>query len=500
MAGTFAATVAPLIVTEYRTATLTASGTLATTDMLPSYTQTAPLAGTGALAGAATARYARAATLAGAGALAATGSQKYAPTFALAATGTLSTAVQAIVGMAFVSAASAASTTLTMPAHQAGDLLLLYAFRDGSTSPAAVPSDNWTWQWQMASTSSPCCLIQSARVCTSSSETPGTVVNATGLAVALYRKPANAEWVMAPDGPWKTNGYSTSTITFTNTGAEPFIIPAITDHWYVRAAGHRTATNLTTATLTGWSSRTGVPTELRILDTGTKVTTLSAYDIGDYSFAVNATSGWAAMTAWLGIRVISGMPLFVGSFGAGGTTSVSPMPAHQAGDLLITTAYRYADTTAPSLPAGWTNIQSGGGFNCGMRTAYKIATSSSETSGAWTNASQVLVEVWRNAAIGVSAVGGNTSAGITYPALTLSTTGGTSRTYVVAGHRAATDVALNPAFVGNGSDFNAGGGVTGGFAAYHSQTAWTTNQASQGQTVNASAGWRAHSVEIKYSP
>jgi hypothetical protein len=89
---------------------------------------------------------------------------------------------------------------------------------------------------------------------------------------------------------------------------------------------------------------------------------------------------------------------FVGS--AGGINSVT-MPTHQAGDLIIAFAYRDGNTTAPSLPVGWSNpdVVGAGVTNSGntqsARIGYKFAASSSETSGTWTNATGLVIHVYR---------------------------------------------------------------------------------------------------------
>jgi len=103
------------------------------------------------------------------------------------------------------------------------------------------------------------------------------------------------------------------------------------------------------------------------------------------------------------------------------------MPTHQAGDLIIVFASRMA-STIPSLVSGYTSLATGnrnvGTGNWGARIAYKIAATSSETVGTWTNAQAVIVAVYR----GVAATGaiaqnaGASNTTITYPALTLQAT------------------------------------------------------------------------------
>lgn len=84
---------------------------------------------------------------------------------------------------------------------------------------------------------------------------------------------------------------------------------------------------------------------------------------------------------------------FIGS--ANGTTSVT-MPTHRVGDFLIGFAFRDGSTTNPTIPAGWTNVtNTTDGTLCSLSIGYKVARSSSETSGTWTSASRMIVVNYR---------------------------------------------------------------------------------------------------------
>lgn len=91
---------------------------------------------------------------------------------------------------------------------------------------------------------------------------------------------------------------------------------------------------------------------------------------------------------------------FVGS--AAGATSAT-LPAHEAGDLIIAFSFRRGGLTAPTLPAGWTNLdakaEAGGATNISARAAYRIATDGSTTTGTWTNATHTTFTIYRNAAL-----------------------------------------------------------------------------------------------------
>ena len=99
---------------------------------------------------------------------------------------------------------------------------------------------------------------------------------------------------------------------------------------------------------------------------------------------------------------------FVGAAQASGTTIT--LPAHQAGDIIVMWATSVINTI--TQPSGWTGTAVAGGQSVGSGIlAYKIAASSSEVSGTWTNAKALMVAVYRgftSAAVG-SAVPGSSS-------------------------------------------------------------------------------------------
>lgn len=128
---------------------------------------------------------------------------------------------------------------------------------------------------------------------------------------------------------------------------------------------------------------------------------------------------------------------FVGS--ATGTTSAT-LPAHQANDLIVGFAFRDGSTTLPTVPAGWTTQDSGAAnANC-LVLVSKIAASSGETTGTFTNATSVNFHVYRGidltTPIGAKAQGVSTTTSHTFPGLTLQVTDGTSWVGAFIGSRA----------------------------------------------------------------
>lgn len=169
------------------------------------------------------------------------------------------------------------------------------------------------------------------------------------------------------------------------------------------------------------------------------------------------------------------------------------MPTHQLGDLIIAFAYRDGNTTAPSLPAGWTNINNSGANTNSARLAYKFALSNAETTGTWTNATGIVIQVYRGTGgVGANAVGGASSGTITYPALTLQNADNTSWVARFAGHRTATNMTTNTP-----AGYTQRTGVATEVQGSDTNGAVATNPTTGTQVVNATSGYRAYTIEIK---
>jgi hypothetical protein len=77
-------------------------------------------------------------------------------------------------------------------------------------------------------------------------------------------------------------------------------------------------------------------------------------------------------------------------------TSIA-IPSHQAGDGIIIFAGR-GNTTAPTIPSGWVQLATTGANSGSSVATFKIAKTSSETSGTFTNASVLHALVFRPSA------------------------------------------------------------------------------------------------------
>ncbi len=127
------------------------------------------------------------------------------------------------------------------------------------------------------------------------------------------------------------------------------------------------------------------------------------------------------------------------------------IPAHVAGDLIVIWAYRDGSTTPPTVPAAagtvpsFTVIDGPTGANLNSAVcAWAVAAGTTDTSGTWTNATGISVEVWRGASsvpIGGHAQSGASvasGANIAIPAITLQETAGESAILAFAGWQTVT--------------------------------------------------------------
>jgi surface protein len=174
---------------------------------------------------------------------------------------------------------------------------------------------------------------------------------------------------------------------------------------------------------------------------------LSGWCVGNFNSEPGAFSTSSALTSgnkpvWgtCPSHVADGSITYIGQ--ATGVDSAT-LPAHQAGDLILAFAFRDGSTISPTLPTGWTTIGTVSGTLCSARIGFKVAASSGETTGTWTNATTVVFLVYRGVNIanitGLETVFGSSGTTVTY--IDNSYWQGLSRIVAFAGHR-STDTAL----------------------------------------------------------
>jgi hypothetical protein len=104
---------------------------------------------------------------------------------------------------------SAEATTVTIPTgHKVGDLIIIFAFRDGSVTNPTIPA-GWT---SITNTfdGTTCSVSVAWKIATSAAETSGTWTNATGLLCIVLRGNDN----LAPVIDSNTSSGATNTVTF----------------------------------------------------------------------------------------------------------------------------------------------------------------------------------------------------------------------------------------------------------------------------------------------
>lgn len=186
-----------------------------------------------------------------------------------------------------------------------------------------------------------------------------------------------------------------------------------------------------------------------------------------------------------------------------GTTSLT-IPTHQAGDLIVAFAFRDGSATPPSLPSGqgWLSPSNAtrAGTSCSHRTAYKIAAGSSEATGTFTNASSLIVVVYRgvnlNQPIGTNTVNSGASTSIGFAATNPLNLDGSSWLLGFCGHRSA-DVSITTAPSGM-SNVTSVSDATDECAAHDTNAGRTTNWSATNASVGGtSSGWTSHVLEIR---
>jgi len=190
---------------------------------------------------------------------------------------------------------------------------------------------------------------------------------------------------------------------------------------------------------------------------------------------------------------------FVGA--ATGTTSAT-LPSFNSGDCAVVFAFRDGSTTNPSVPAGWTNLTNTlDGSTCSVSIGWRRLLVGDTTTGTWTNASIIAVQVYRGCEpfiapflLGGTAQGTvNTS--VAMQTFTLNRTDATSWVAGFVGHRSV-DTDLNTAWTGMTSRQNPVN-ATAEMASQDTNGAvssWSTQTRSIGGTAS---GWISYTIEVR---
>jgi hypothetical protein len=383
----------------------------------------------------------------------------------------------------------------TVPTHQAGDLIIVSAFINASASVPRYPDESG-WSPIHCFTGSSASFMIAYKFAASSSEVTGTWSNAGEMIVAVYR---NVDAISPVGSSARTNAIST-TVTY----------PALTMHnstgtsWVVGIAGHRSLNTALETAPTGMINRivqNSGSAEIAHHDTNNTVSSWSSTNVS----VGGTSSNWTGITYELmggfqpGYIPITDSISFVGA--AGGTTSAT-IPTHQPGDLIVIYAWRSDSTSIPTLPAGWRTIDNRGANTTAFYLAYKIATTNSETTGTWTNATGVQVGVWRGVDLvtpigSVTQVGDTSNNNINYKNHYFTNTVGGSWYAAFVSHPNPDILIENSAPTGMVHRAHSEG-ASGGIALHDTNggvTSWSAQTVSLGGTVGGR--WTVSSFEIR---
>lgn len=151
----------------------------------------------------------------------------------------LATAASTASQISFIGAASAAGTnTLTLPAYQPGDLLVVFAYNNSTSTIPTRPS-GWTAYRSGSNGTSQIAYVTAWRVATGS-DPVGTWTNATDIVVHVYRG-AKATTPLGAFAAISTSGASSSL-------GYPAVTGSAASSWFVAFAGASGSTGYTIAT------------------------------------------------------------------------------------------------------------------------------------------------------------------------------------------------------------------------------------------------------------
>ena len=153
--------------------------------------------------------------------------------------------------ISYVGASSVAGNSLTLPTHQAGDLIVLVVFREGTnTAPANVAG----WIGAETTQGGLNWLGIYWREAASAATVSGTWTNATHLAAAVYRPAANTR--LAISRSTMTGGTAGAGGNIAYAGIAQMSTPD--DSWFIGCAGHRSIDTDIQVAPAGMTNRTSV--------------------------------------------------------------------------------------------------------------------------------------------------------------------------------------------------------------------------------------------------
>lgn len=180
----------------------------------------------------------------------------------------------------YISSAATEGTTISMPTHQTGDLLVMVAGRDDSTTAPSVPG-GWSQPSSPTNTGTSTAMTVAYKFAASSSETSGTWTNAGALAAHVLRG-ANTTTPLIKhsgnNGTGTTVDYAGATMTWPG------------ESWGLRSAIHSSTNTALNTVPSGYTNRANNSTP-SVMEIATHDTNGAASSIVFGSTSVGGTSG-----------------------------------------------------------------------------------------------------------------------------------------------------------------------------------------------------------------
>lgn len=189
----------------------------------------------------------------------------------------------------YVTHADAASNTVALPSYSTGDIALVWAFRDGSTT---APTDDANYTTLASSGANTCSLRIAARKLTTGDPNP-SFTNATEIGVVILRASAG-EFAGAI-----TTLFGTPSVTGASSVTMSYLVPTTlkSNGLLVAMGGHRAATDVNAGT-TALMTKRAPTTNTLGLHTALCSAGATPYAIAGstQSYTVNSSSGWRSYT------------------------------------------------------------------------------------------------------------------------------------------------------------------------------------------------------------
>lgn len=190
-----------------------------------------------------------------------------------------------------ISSASAEATTVTLGTHAQGDIILIFAFRDGSATNPSVPAG---WKTLTNTTDGTTCSVSIGwKIATSAADSSGTWTNATGLMCHVYRgadqiSPFGVQ-TATPIGTLVANAGTTSPSTYGATDTKA----RMNNQWFVAFQAHR---SIDTTTLS--NAPTGYTNVINALGATQDMVSFDTNGPVEAGFASNTVAPGGTASGW----------------------------------------------------------------------------------------------------------------------------------------------------------------------------------------------------------